>query len=218
MARHSPRSALSGARGGHPRRSLGGARRLPAGSARPRGLAGGARGTRGSTGGRRRPQPGPCGPNRPASVAGARPARGAGRAAGSGSRACADVAARALAGVDQRAQLAGRAAVRPGERGQALIELLGAVPTVLALALVVMQALAVGYSSVLAGTAAEAGALALVDGRDARAGAREALPGWSRGRARVRVRHGRVRVLLRPPAPLRIVARRLEVAGEAAVR
>ena len=108
--------------------------------------------------------------------------------------------------------------MRPGERGQALIELLGAVPAVLALGLVVMQALAVGYSSVLAGTAAEAGALALVDGRDARAGAREALPGWSRGRARVRVRHGRVRVSLRPPAPLRILSRRLEVSGEAAVR
>jgi hypothetical protein len=81
-----------------------------------------------------------------------------------------------------------------------------------------MQALAVGYSSVLAGTAAEAGALALAGGRDARAGARDALPGWSRARARVRVRDGRVRVTLRPPGPLRIVAGKLEVAGEAAVR
>jgi len=104
------------------------------------------------------------------------------------------------------------------ERGQSLVEMLGAVPAVLVLGLVLMEALAVGYSSLLAGTAAEAGALALAGGRDARAGARDALPGWSRGRARVRVRNGRVRVTLRPPAPLRIVARRLEVAGEAAVR
>lgn len=103
------------------------------------------------------------------------------------------------------------------ERGQAMVELLGAVPAVLILGLVVMQALAVGYSSVLAGTAAEAGALALAGGRDARAGAREALPGWSRGRARVSVRGGRVRVTLRPPSPLRAVSRRLRVAGEAAV-
>jgi hypothetical protein len=108
--------------------------------------------------------------------------------------------------------------VRADERGQALVELLGAVPALLALGLVVMQALAVGYSSVLAGTAAEAGALALAGGRDARAGARAALPGWSRARARVRVHAGRVRVTLRPPAPLRILARRLEVSGEAAVR
>ncbi|HKF79524.1 MAG TPA: hypothetical protein VKB17_01710 [Thermoleophilaceae bacterium] len=104
------------------------------------------------------------------------------------------------------------------ERGQALVELLGAVPALLALGLVVMQALAVGYSSVLAGTAAEAGALALAGGRDARAGAREALPGWSRARARVDVRDGRVRVALRPPALLKVVSQRLEVTGEAAVK
>ena len=104
------------------------------------------------------------------------------------------------------------------QRGQALVEILGAVPAVLVLGLVVMQALAVGYSSVLAGTAAEAGALAVAGGRDARSAVRDALPGWSRSRARVRVRAGRVRVTLRPPAPLRIVARRLEVAGEATVR
>jgi hypothetical protein len=104
------------------------------------------------------------------------------------------------------------------ERGQALVEMLGALPAVLLLGLVVMQALAVGYSSVLAGTAAEAGALALAGGRDARAGAREALPGWSRARARVQVAGGRVRVTLRPPAPLRAIAGRLQVRGEAAVR
>jgi len=103
------------------------------------------------------------------------------------------------------------------ERGQAQIELLGAVPAVLALGLVIMQALAVGYSSVLAGTAAEAGALALAGGRDARAGARAALPGWTRARARVHVRDGRVRVSVRPLAPLRMVSRKLEVSGEASL-
>ena len=103
------------------------------------------------------------------------------------------------------------------QRGQAMVELLGAVPAVLVLGLVVMQVLAVGYSSVLAGTAAEAGALALAGGADPQSGAREALPGWSRAGARVTVREGRVRVRLRPPAPLRALARRLEVSGEAAV-
>ncbi len=108
--------------------------------------------------------------------------------------------------------------MRGGERGQAQVELLGAVPAVLVLGLVVMQALAVGYSSVLAGTAAEAGALSLAGGRDPRAGVRDALPGWSRSGASVRVAGGHVRVTLRPPAPLRILARHLRVNGEASVR
>ena len=45
-------------------------------------------------------------------------------------------------------------------RGQASVELVGAVPALMLLALVAFQLLAVGYSSVLAGDAAEAGALA----------------------------------------------------------
>ena len=102
-------------------------------------------------------------------------------------------------------------------RGQASVETLGAVPFVLVLGLVLFQLLAVGYSSVLAGSAAEAGALALAAGRDARAGARAALPGWSRAGARVSVERGRVRVELRPPALLHSVARRLSVSSEAAV-
>jgi hypothetical protein len=104
-----------------------------------------------------------------------------------------------------------------GERGQAAVELLGALPAVIVLGLVLMQMLAVGYASVLAGNAAEAGALALAAGRDARGGVRDALPGWSRARTRVSVRAGRVRVRLRPPAPLRAVSRKLEVKAEAAV-
>ena len=104
-----------------------------------------------------------------------------------------------------------------GERGQASVELLGAVPAVLLVGLFVLQLLAVGYSSVLAGSAAEAGALALAAGADPEAGVREALPGWTRAHARVSARNGRVRVRLRPPSPLRAVSRRFEVRGEAAV-
>ncbi len=74
-----------------------------------------------------------------------------------------------------------------GERGQASVELLGLLPAVLALALILLQVLAVGYASVLAGNAAEAGALALAAGGDPVAGAREALPGWSRADAEVSV-------------------------------
>jgi hypothetical protein len=103
------------------------------------------------------------------------------------------------------------------ERGQASVELLGAVPAVLLVGLFVLQLLAVGYASVLAGSAAEAGALALAAGADPRAGVREALPGWSRAGTQVSVGNGMVRVRVRPPSPLRAVSRRLEVRGEAAV-
>ena len=103
------------------------------------------------------------------------------------------------------------------ERGQALVEVVGALPLLLLLGLVLLQALAVGYAAVVAGTAAHAGALALAAGGDARAGVRESLPGWSRARARVDVAGGTVRVRLRPPAVLGLLARELEVDSEAAV-
>lgn len=103
------------------------------------------------------------------------------------------------------------------QRGQATVELLGAVPAVLLLGLVLFQLLAVGYAHVAAGGAAEAGALALAAGADPEAGAREALPGWSRAGARIAVSGGTVRVTLRPPSPLSSVSRALEVGVEAAV-
>ena len=104
-----------------------------------------------------------------------------------------------------------------GERGQASVELLGALPALLLLGLVALQLLAAGYAAVLAGGAAEAGALAIAGGADPVAAARGALPGWSRARARVTVDGGRVRVRLRPPSPLRAAARALAVEGEAAI-
>jgi hypothetical protein len=101
------------------------------------------------------------------------------------------------------------------ERGQASVELLGGLPAVLITALVAFQLLAVGYAKVLAGNAAEAAALAAASGAEPRAAARAALPGWSRARMRVERRGRRVIVRLRPPSPLRVVARRLEVEASA---
>jgi pilus assembly protein CpaE len=106
------------------------------------------------------------------------------------------------------------------QRGQASVELLGVLPLLIALGLAALQLLAVGYASILAGNAAEAGALALAGASstaEARVGAREALPGWSRARARVSVAGGRVTVRLRPPSLLKLLAERLEVTAEAAV-
>ena len=89
------------------------------------------------------------------------------------------------------------------------------VPLLVVLGLGILQLLAVGYAGVLAGGAAEAGALALAAGSDPRAGVREALPGWSRARARVSVRDGRVEVRLRPPSPVLVLSERLEVDASA---
>ena len=107
--------------------------------------------------------------------------------------------------------------VSGGQRGQAAIEVVGMLPAMAVVGLVLLQLLAVGYASVLAGGAAEAGALALAAGADARAGAKEALPGWSQARARIAVSGGAVEVQLRPPSPLRALAERLEVSARAAV-
>jgi hypothetical protein len=119
-----------------------------------------------------------------------------------------------------------------GERGQASLELLASLPLLVAVALAGAQLLAVGYSSVLAGNAAEAGALALAGGGDrsavaagggsitagvAEAAARAALPGWSRAHASVAVTGGQVNVTVHPPTLLRALTGELEVGAEAAV-
>lgn len=103
------------------------------------------------------------------------------------------------------------------QAGQASVELLGALPAMVLLGLVAFQMLAVGYSASLAGTAAEAGALAVAGGGDAAAGARASVPGWSRAGMHVRMAGGRVEVAMRPPSPLHAVGRALEVNASAAV-
>ena len=105
----------------------------------------------------------------------------------------------------------------PSQRGQAAVELLATLPLLLVVALAVTQVLAVGYASVLAGNAAEAGALALAGGGDARAAARAALPGWTRARGQVSVEGGEVTVRVRPPTLLRALSRRLELSATAEV-
>jgi hypothetical protein len=103
------------------------------------------------------------------------------------------------------------------ERGQASVELLAALPLLLAVAACAAQALAVGYASVLAGNAAEAAALAVAGGGDPHAAARAALPAWSRTSARLAVADGEVHVHLRPPTLLHALGRKLEVQADAAV-
>jgi hypothetical protein len=100
-------------------------------------------------------------------------------------------------------------------RGQASVELIAALPALALAAALALQLLLVGYSLTIADGAAEAGALAGAAGRDASSAARGALPAWARGRSRVSAEGGRVRVELRPPAPLAALADALTVSSEA---
>ncbi len=101
------------------------------------------------------------------------------------------------------------------ERGQASVELVALAPLLLALVLAAAQLLAGGAARELADHAAEAGAIALLQGSDPRDAAREAIPGWSRGRVDVRIADRRVRVRLRPRTVVPVLAAMLEATGEA---
>ncbi len=99
--------------------------------------------------------------------------------------------------------------------GQASVELVALAPLLVAAVLAAVQLLAAGAARELADHAAEAGAIALLQGRDPRAASRESVPGWSRGRVHVRVDGRRVRVRLRPRAFLPGLAGLLQATGEA---
>jgi Flp pilus assembly protein TadG len=87
----------------------------------------------------------------------------------------------------------------PRVRGQASVEAVAILPLLVAMALGVLQLLAAGATAELAGHAAEAGAVAVLQRQDATRAARAAVPGWSRGGLSVRVSGERVRVRARPP-------------------
>lgn len=106
-------------------------------------------------------------------------------------------------------------------RGQASIELLGMLPLVALVALAVFTVLASHTAGEQAGEAAEAGALALLQGGgDARVAALGALPAAARSRATVTVAGGHVRVQVRPRSALPIpgLADRLVAEARAVAR
>jgi hypothetical protein len=104
---------------------------------------------------------------------------------------------------------------RAGDRGQASVELVAILPLVVVVALAVAQLLAAGAAIELAGHAAEAGAVAVLEGGDATAAARRSVPGWSARHMRVRVSGRRVEVRLRPVALVPGVGSLLEADGRA---
>ncbi|HEX4716906.1 MAG TPA: hypothetical protein VH300_00130 [Thermoleophilaceae bacterium] len=103
------------------------------------------------------------------------------------------------------------------EAGQAAVELVAGLPALLLVAALVMQLLAVGYTAVLAGNAAEAGALAMARGSGPELAARSAIPGWARGGMQVRPGVGAVKVQMRPPRLLPWVGSALRIHASAAV-
>lgn len=88
------------------------------------------------------------------------------------------------------------------QSGQASVELVVLAPLLVAVALAVAQLLGAGAASELAAHAAQAAAVALLEGEDPQAAARAAVPRWSRERMDVTVRGRSVRVRLRPPSPI----------------
>lgn len=82
--------------------------------------------------------------------------------------------------------------------GQASVELIGMLPVLVVVVLAVGQVLAAGAARELAGTAAQAGAMALLQGRDPEASAARAVPAWGRRDVRIDVDGRRITVRLRP--------------------
>jgi Flp pilus assembly protein TadG len=88
------------------------------------------------------------------------------------------------------------------EHGQATVELTALLPLLVLLALGTHAVLAAHAAHEQAGTAAEAGAIALLQDREPRAAARDALPGGARERSAIAVDGRRVTVSVRPALPL----------------
>jgi Flp pilus assembly protein TadG len=95
------------------------------------------------------------------------------------------------------------------QTGQASIELVAFLPIVLVIALATFSFAAAHAADEEAGAAAEAAALAVLQGHDPREAARAALPAGSRGRAEIDVAGPSVRVRVRPSLPIRALADRL---------
>lgn len=94
-----------------------------------------------------------------------------------------------------------------GACGQATTEMVGMLPILVAIVLGVAQLLAAGLAHELADHAAEAGAVAILEGADPERAARDALPGWAAAHVAVAVHERRVEVTVDPPGPARATAR-----------
>ena len=99
--------------------------------------------------------------------------------------------------------------------GQASVEFVILAPLLVGIVLAAAQLLAAGAAAELADHAAEAAAVALLQGGDPEDAARDAVPGWSRKHMTVRIDGRRVHVVLRPRSPLPGLADLLEATARA---
>jgi len=86
------------------------------------------------------------------------------------------------------------------ERGQAAVEVVAMLPLLLLIGLAACQVLVAGLAREAAHHAAQAGAMAVLQGGDPVDQARAAVPDWSRRRLSVSVSGRTVRVRVVPPA------------------
>jgi TadE-like protein len=86
------------------------------------------------------------------------------------------------------------------ERGQAAVEVVGMLPLLFLIALAACQVLVAGLAREAAHHAAQAGAMALLQGGDPVDAARASAPDWSRRRLSVGVSGRTVHVRVVPPA------------------
>ena len=95
------------------------------------------------------------------------------------------------------------------EAGQATVELVALLPLLLIAAFAGAALVASHAAGEQAGQAAQAGAMALLQGGDPRAAARRALPSGPRRRAAIEVHGRRVTVRIRPDLPVAALDRAL---------
>ena len=100
----------------------------------------------------------------------------------------------------------GLARIVRGQRGQATVELLGLIPVAVAVGIAVFCVLAAGRARELAGHAAGAGAVALLQDGDPRSAVRHAL-GTSAGTVDVSIRERVITVRVTPRLPVPALGR-----------
>lgn len=104
-------------------------------------------------------------------------------------------------------------ATASGSSGQATVEALAGVALFLLTAAICFQLLAAGHTASLVDGAAQAAAVAKINGRSAATAARRSLPGWAAGRAEVLASGGTIRVTVRPPSVIGPVSRLLRISS-----
>lgn len=104
-----------------------------------------------------------------------------------------------------------------GCRGQATVEAVAGFALFLFTGVICFQMLSTGHAASLVDGAAQAAAVAAVNGRSADAAARRSLPGWAAERAHVIRAGGAIRVTVEPPSVIGPIARLLRVSSSVRV-